>query len=295
MQGRPGCGLASKVGTRDGPDENAVACEEIFVIKSKSHQPESVAGDVKGMEFVLSDWERLAVANELERNCSGLHVNGVDCIVRVQVVGSARLSSECGSATDVICVSVGINHRFDRETLSASQVQVRLQVTGRIDNDRLPRTCHQVAQAASRGPADLINGQVRTFHKGSGRIMLAPGLHSTLEVRAGVPKVAQSLRNELRSVALGANREDGQIRGKLVRKALLNVSDNGVRHLVFAAEFEHLEIGNIDGRYGDASFEPKRVKFITIAYIEDEESVSTFQPFEQVFWSPDFVFQSFYH
>ena len=92
----------------------------------------------------------------------------------------------------------------------------------------------------------------------------------------------------------GAYRKDRQIRGKLARKVALDVSDDGVQHLVFAAKFEHLEIGNIDGGHGAAAFELKPLELIAIAHIEDEEFVAAFQPFEQVSRSPDFIVQSFY-
>jgi hypothetical protein len=45
------------------------------------------------------------------------------------------------------------------------------------------------------------------------------------------------LRDELRRVALGTYREDRQIRGKLVCKVPLDVSDEGVQHLVFTTKF----------------------------------------------------------
>jgi hypothetical protein len=45
--------------------------------------------------------------------------------------------------------------------------------------------------------------------------------------------------DELRWVTLGAYRKDRQIRGELVRKIPLNVSDDGIQHLIFATKFEH--------------------------------------------------------
>jgi hypothetical protein len=47
--------------------------------------------------------------------------------------------------------------------------------------------------------------------------------------------------------------------------------------------------------YGAPAFESKLLKLIAIAHIEDEEFVATFQPFEQLSRSPDFIVQSFCH
>ncbi|PYT66025.1 MAG: hypothetical protein DMG39_27730 [Acidobacteria bacterium] len=82
---------------------------------------------------------------------------------------------------------------------------------------------------------------------------------------------------------------------KLVRQVPLDVSNDGAQHLVFAAKFEHLEIGNVDCLHGAAAFESELLELIAIAHIEDEESFAAFQPCEQISRSPDFLFQSFYH
>jgi hypothetical protein len=91
-----------------------------------------------------------------------------------------------------------------------------MEVPEGIDHDRFPRACYDVAQAPSRGPAYLVDGQIGTFDQSAGRVVLAPGFHPTLEVGASVAQAAQPFRDELRSVTLGAYRKDRQIRGKLV-------------------------------------------------------------------------------
>jgi hypothetical protein len=66
--------------------------------------------------------------------------------------------------------------------------------------------------------------------------VLTPGFHPALEVGAVVAQVAQPLRYELRRIALGAYREDRQIRGKLVGKDPLDICDDGVQHLIFTTK-----------------------------------------------------------
>ena len=63
----------------------------------------------------------------------------------MQVVGSTGVGGESNSAANVVRVAVGVNHRFDRETRAASQVQARMEVAERIDHDGLPRARDNVA------------------------------------------------------------------------------------------------------------------------------------------------------
>jgi hypothetical protein len=101
--------------------KNAVAREEIPVVEPKSNQTECVAGNVECLEFVPSDRKHLAVVNEGEGTCDGQHVDGMNGVVRMQIVGSTGLGGKRKSAADVVSAAMGVNHRFDREAPLASQ------------------------------------------------------------------------------------------------------------------------------------------------------------------------------
>ena len=172
MQRRPGFGLPTEIRPRDGPDENAVTGEEIPIVEPKRNQTEGVAGDVKCLEFVLPRRESLPVANKLVGNRRGQQVDGMNGVMWMQIVGGTSLGGESRSATDVVRVPVGVNHRFDREAHTTSQVQVMMKVTQGVDHDRLPRACDYVAQASSRWPGYLVDRQLGPFDQSAGRIVL---------------------------------------------------------------------------------------------------------------------------
>jgi hypothetical protein len=82
---------------------------------------------------------------------------------RTKVVGGAGPGGERNSATDVVRVAMSIDHGLDREARFASQVQIMMEMPEGIDHDGLPGAGHHIAQAASRGPAHLVDGQIGTF------------------------------------------------------------------------------------------------------------------------------------
>src|SRR5438445_8114434 len=155
---------------------------------------------------------------------------------RDAIVRSASLSSKRDATADVIGVAMRINHHLNRAIPVPGQLQVRMQVTQRINDDRLPFTHEHVAQASACRPANLINPEARAFEDCPRLIMLSPALHSTAKARARVPQPLQASHHKLRSLALRAHSKYGHIFGKLVGQLSPDASDNSIDHVVLATD-----------------------------------------------------------
>src|SRR4030095_7302608 len=109
-----------------------------------------MTGDVERLELMPAESEDLAIANEFAGNRGWQDVDGMDGVVGMQVVRSAGMGGERWSTADVIGVAVGVDDRRYRDVRRARQVQVGMEVTQGIDDDRLAGAGHQITQAAPR-------------------------------------------------------------------------------------------------------------------------------------------------
>jgi hypothetical protein len=154
---------------------------------------------------------------------------------------------------------------------------------------------HDIAQAPSRRPAHLVDGQVRGLDDGSGCIVPSPGFHSTLEAGGSVAQESKTLHHKLRGVPLGAHGQDRNVLWELTRKILLDASDYGVHHLVLTARLEHFEVGQVHGGQGAAALKRKPLKFVAVAHVEDKELLPTIEAFKEIRGGPDGFVRSLRH